>query len=117
MLPEEPEHPKMLPSASSNSFSLLGTGHLPHPTAFGRNNGHFVNHPSSQGCQPSSEAHRGLLGLLPLETSSYSLTVRRLSLPDEKMEERVRKILTASCEKISHLFHLKDMPEHLAYLR
>lgn len=35
----------------------------------------------------------------------------------EKMEERVRKILTASCEKISHLFFLKDMPEHLAYLR
>lgn len=68
VLPEEPEHPKTLPSASSSSFSLLGTGYLPHRTAFGRNNGNFVNHPSSQGCQPPPGAHRGLLGLLPLET-------------------------------------------------
>ncbi|XP_040408195.1 nuclear GTPase SLIP-GC-like [Cygnus olor] len=35
----------------------------------------------------------------------------------EKMEDRVRKILTSSCEKITHLFFMKDMPGHLAYLR
>ncbi|XP_035424237.1 nuclear GTPase SLIP-GC-like [Cygnus atratus] len=35
----------------------------------------------------------------------------------EKMEDRVRKILTTSCEKITHLFFMKDMPGHLAYLR
>ncbi|NXI65111.1 SLIP GTPase, partial [Anseranas semipalmata] len=34
-----------------------------------------------------------------------------------RTEDRVRKILSASCEKISHLFFLKDMPGHLAYLR
>nr|XP_027311284.2 nuclear GTPase SLIP-GC-like isoform X1 [Anas platyrhynchos]XP_038028262.1 nuclear GTPase SLIP-GC-like isoform X1 [Anas platyrhynchos] len=64
------------------------------------------------------------------ENDAAEVPQRRPRLPDafqqeeretlrkyEKMEERVRKILTASCEKISHLFHLKDMPEHLAYLR
>lgn len=35
----------------------------------------------------------------------------------KKMEDRVRKILTTSCEKITHLFFMKDMPGHLAYLR
>ncbi|XP_035178548.1 nuclear GTPase SLIP-GC-like [Oxyura jamaicensis] len=35
----------------------------------------------------------------------------------EKMEDRVRKIQTTSCEKISSLFFMKDMPGHLVYLR
>ncbi|NXC48236.1 SLIP GTPase, partial [Penelope pileata] len=35
----------------------------------------------------------------------------------EKIESRARKLLSTSCQQISHLFLMKDMPGHLAYLR
>ncbi|XP_072187057.1 nuclear GTPase SLIP-GC-like [Excalfactoria chinensis] len=35
----------------------------------------------------------------------------------ENIESKARKILGTSCQKMTHLFLLKDMPEHLAYLR
>ncbi|XP_042749398.1 nuclear GTPase SLIP-GC-like [Lagopus leucura] len=35
----------------------------------------------------------------------------------ENIESKARKILSTSCQKMTHLFLLKDMPGHLAYLR
>ncbi|XP_015715298.1 nuclear GTPase SLIP-GC-like [Coturnix japonica] len=35
----------------------------------------------------------------------------------ENIESKARKILGTSCQKMTHLFLMKDMPEHLAYLR